>query len=259
MKIKTKEIIDIVRATRDISLPHYGNVEAVAYKSGSPTDVVTEIDRAVEKFLSEELAKVMPEVTFVGEEFGGDRLSNRFWLADPIDGTGHYVRGLPFCTTMLALIENGQVVFSIIYDFVNDNVYHAELGKGAFKNYEPIKVSTRPIEKSYLAFEINSKKEENRKILLAARTKSNLIHVLCAGYEFIMVAEGKIEGRLAYDPFGKDYDFAAGSLIVSEAGGIVKNFKSDNYDYTNLNFYAVNPKIYESLIKSEDGIEKLIP
>ena len=258
MEIKTQEIINIVRSTRSLSLPHFGKIEAKEYKSGSSTDAVTEIDQQVEKFLATELAKIMPEVSFVGEEFGGDRESSSFWLVDPIDGTGHYIRGIPFCTTMLALISDKKVVFSIIYDFVNDIIYHAELGKGAFKNGVGIRVSDRPIEKSYLAIEINSSKAGNTELISKIRQKSNTLNLLCAGHDFVLVAEGKIEGRIMYDAFGKDYDFAPGSLLVSEAGGVVRNCKSDNYDYTNLDFVAVAPQIYESLVKAEDSIESLM-
>jgi fructose-1,6-bisphosphatase/inositol monophosphatase family enzyme len=258
MEIKTQEILDIVRVTRKLSLPHFGNIDVKAYKSNNATDAVTEIDQQVEKFLETELAKVMPEVTFVGEEFGGDRESSAFWLVDPIDGTGHYIRGIPFCTTMLALIYNKQVIFSVIYDFVNDVIYHAELGKGAFKNGTRITVSTRPLGKSYLSIEINSQKEENEILVSEIRKRSNVINLLCAGYDFLLVAEGKTEGRITYDAFGKDYDFAPGSLLVSEAGGIVRNFKSETFDFTNLNFIAAAPQIYESLIKSNDSIEALM-
>jgi fructose-1,6-bisphosphatase/inositol monophosphatase family enzyme len=68
---------------------------------------------------------------------------------------------------------------------------------------------------------------------------------------------GKIEGRIVYDGFGKDYDFAAGTLLVSEAGGVVKNFGSDKYDYKNLNFIAGNRNTYE-VLTGEDGITKLV-
>lgn len=258
MKIETQRIIEVIRSTRSISLPHFGNIAVKEYKSKFAVDAVTEIDQQVEKHLKEELAKIMPEVSFVGEEFGGDRESGTFWLVDPIDGTGHYIRGIPFCTTMLALIDNGQVVFSVIYDFVNDVVYHAELGKGAYKDSEKISVSEQPLRGAYLSFEINSRKEENKNLLAEVRGRANIIHTLSAGFEFVLVATGKIEGRLMYDAFGKDYDFAPGSLLVSEAGGVVRNFKSDSFDYTNLNFIASNPNVYEELIKSEGSIEKLM-
>lgn len=258
MKIDIDKIIAIVRKTRDLSLPYFGKIEAKNFKSESFTDAVTEIDEKIENFLRTNLNEIIPEVSFVGEEFGGERSAETFWLVDPIDGTGNYIRGIPYCTTMLALINRGEVVFSIIYDFVNDVIYHAQKGVGAFKNGNKIQISNRHLGKSYLVCEINSKKDTSRPILNILDEKTSLIHHNAAGYDFVLVAEGKIEGRIMYDPFGKDFDFAPGALLVSEAGGIVRNFKSNSYDYKNLNFYAGNKEVYESLIVGEDGLEKMM-
>ena len=90
------------------------------------------------------------------------------------------------------------------------------------------------------------------------RNRAKTLNTLSAGFEFALVATGKTEGHLVYDGFGKDYDFAPGSLLVSEAGGVVKNFKSNSFDYTNLNFIASNQKVYEELVTSEDSIERLM-
>ncbi len=258
MEIKTQEIIKVIRSTREISLPRFGNIEVKEYKSAFAIDAVTEVDQQVEKNLKAELAKVVPEASFVGEEFGGNRDSECFWLVDPIDGTGHYIRGIPFCTTMLALIKDKQVVFSAIYDFVNDIIYHAEFGKGAYKNDEKILVSEQPLRGAYLTYEINYRNQENKALITNIQRRANVMHTLSAGFEFILVATGKIEGRLTYDGFVKDYDYTPGSLLVSEAGGIVRNFKSDSFDYKNLNFIASNPKVYAELIDSEDSIEKMM-
>jgi myo-inositol-1(or 4)-monophosphatase len=258
MNIPAKEIITIIKATRDLTLPHFGNIEVKAYKSASARDAVTEIDQAVETQLKADLKKILPEIPFVGEEFGGDRESDTFWLVDPIDATGHFIRGIPFCTTMLALIDGGQVVFSVIYDFVNDDVYYAERDKGAYKNDQRIFVSDRPLQKAYISCEINSQREENKALLSAIRSKANILHTLSAGFVFMLVACGKTEGLIVYDGFGKDYDFAPGTLLVQEAGGIVRNFKSDSYNYKNLNFIASNQTIYDELVGSSESIEDLM-
>lgn len=259
MNLPADKIIEIVRSTRKFSTPYFGQAGVESYKGDKGVDVVTQVDCEIEEFLKSELQNIMPDISFVGEEFGGDRNADRFWLVDPLDGTGCFVRGLPYCTTMLALIENGQVIFSVIYDFMHDDIYYAELGKGAYRNGEKIRVSNRVLKKSYLVCETNTNaEEENRKLLLSLRERSTLIHHCASGYDFVLIATGKIDGRLVYNGFGKDYDFAPGTFLVSEAGGVVKNFKSDRYDYKNLNFIACNQNIYEELIKGENSIENLI-
>lgn len=249
-----QEILDIIRKTRDLSLPSWGNVEILRSKSAGAHDVVTELDEKIEQFLASEFSKVEPDIQYVGEEFGGDRSAKTFWLVDPIDGTGHYVRGLPFCTTMVALIENGEVVFGAIYDFVNDVMYHATRGEGAYQDSAPIRVSTRDLSQAYMGYESRIDKEHNLEKFLETKKHFGSVKFLCSGYEHILVATGKIEGRIAYDPYGYDYDFAPGSLLVQEAGGVVANIGKTTYDHTNTNYIASNPIVFEQLTSSSTSL-----
>lgn len=257
MPVNIAAVEPIIRKVREMVLPYHGNVEHRS-KSALTYDIVTDLDISVENFLREALLNIAPDVTFVGEETGGDRTAANIWLCDPIDGTAHFVRGTPFCTTMLALIENGVVTFSVIYDFVTDTLYHAQRGQGAFCNGVPIHVSDRSLKGSYLSWETHLLKEENLQTHLQLVRQSSFFKTICAGYEFALVASGKIEGRICFDPFGKDYDFAAGSLLVSEAGGIVANIGKESYDYTNLDFLAVNPAVYADLTTGEHAIFPII-
>jgi len=81
--MQTVEIIDIVRSTRNLSLPHFGNIIEKDCKSESASDVVTQIDQDIEAYLQRELKKIAPEIAFVWEEFGGKRNKESFWLVDP--------------------------------------------------------------------------------------------------------------------------------------------------------------------------------
>lgn len=251
-------ILPIIRSTRAISLPGWGLAEVDHKKTGSPTDVVTKLDFEIEEYLAKEFAKVRPDIGFVGEEYGGDRTQERYWMVDPIDGTAHYIRGLPFCTTMVALIERGEVTFSGIYDFVNDIMYHAERGKGSYKDNQRIYVSDRTLENSYMFYESKLKVDNNAEKFLEVNKCTKIMTTINAGYEFTLVAQGKVEGRICVDPFGKDYDFAPGSLLVSEAGGVVVNIGSTKYDHTNLSFLAVNKVVYESLTTGPDCLFPLV-
>ena len=240
-------VLPIIRSVRNIVLQNHGTVESLGSKTDRPFDIVTEIDKNVENFLKENLVKVYPEIKFVGEEYGGDRDAKCFWLVDPIDGTAHYMRGLPFCTTMLVLIDNGEVVFSAIYDFLNDDMYWAEKGNGAYKNDTKIHVSDRSLNEAYVSIETKIFKKENQILFGEIGKKAALFNSINAGWEFAMVASGKLDARLGFDPYGKDYDFSPGSLIVAEAGGIVTNVNKDTYDYRDTSHIACNPVIYEEL------------
>ncbi len=254
MSAITDQVLPLIRETRAMLLPHWGNAGVEVRKSQSPADVVTKLDMEVERFLADRLKKIDPGAEFVGEEFGGSRDAERLWLCDPIDGTAHFVRGLPFCTTMLAHIENGAVTFSVIYDFLNDILYHAERGQGAFRNNERITVSTRPQTDAYLSWDTHTDRNGNMEIFLKLREKAVLFKSVASGYEFAMVASGKLEGRVCFDPWGHDWDFAPGALLISEAGGVVANLGKRTYDYRNTDLIAANKEMFKTLTEGPGAI-----
>ncbi|HUS26073.1 MAG TPA: inositol monophosphatase [Nevskiaceae bacterium] len=237
-------------------IKHFGQVEAET-KSGidSAAAIVTALDRQTEQFLARELGKFDANVGFRGEEFGVQARGDTTWLVDPIDGTSHFVRGLPFCTTMVALIEKGQVIMSVIYDFVRQDTYWAIKDQGAYCNDQKIHVSERPLHQALLSYETNLSQPGNMERYIKLRqTKANTIHIINCGFEFAMVASGKLDGRLTKDPYGCDWDYAPGCLLVSEAGGVVCNLGTTTYDYRNHNFLAVNPVIYKELTTGKNAL-----
>jgi len=249
------QVKDIVGSTREMLMPHFGNA-VPEKKPGEDTAyaVVTELDRLIERYLESELKKLEPQIPLVGEEYGGSRDHERYWLCDPIDGTAHFIRGMPFCSVMLALVERNQVTLSFIYDFVNDQMFHAQRGSGAFANTKPLRVSDRPLSDSYLSFETRTEKPENANLRERVRKVSILFSAITAGYEFALVASGKLEGRICMDPYGKDFDFLPGLLLVEEAGGTVANLGSRSLDIRNLDFIAANPRVYQELTEGPGAI-----
>lgn len=247
-------VLPILRGLRPRLMEHWGNAPIVHNKGGGAADVVTELDIEVEQTTRAALDKIYPDITFVGEESEGDRSTARFWLMDPIDGTAHYVRGLPFCTSQIALIENGRVNFAAIYDFVNDHMYWAERGGGAFRDDTRLHVSNREIGNAYFAWETHIEKQTNYEQLMLLIGKVVFFKTVTAGWEFAMVAAGKLDGRICFDPHGQDYDYAPGTLLVEEAGGVVTNLGTTTYDYSNLNFIATNRSIYKELTSGGNAL-----
>lgn len=240
----------------EILIKHYGNVEAETKSDtgSNVTDIVTKLDRQIEDLLAQRLESFDPQIGFRGEESGVRSEADATWLVDPIDGTSHFVRGIPFCTTMVALIENGQVVMSVIHDFFNKDTYWAIKGRGAYKNETPIHVSQRPLKQSLLSVETRLEKPENYDKYLQIRTKAEIIATINCGFEFAMIASGKLDGRIGLDPYGMDWDFAPGSLLVSEAGGIATNVGSNNYDYRNHDFIITNAVVHDELTCGNEAI-----
>lgn len=247
-------VLPIIRQVRKTLLPFYGNVPFMEKNPTGKEDLLTELDTKVERFLREEFAKLYPNIDFVGEEDGGDRTKERFWLVDPIDGTTHFVRGLPFCTTMVALIEHGEVIFSAVYDFVNDVMYHAEKGSGAYKNNDSMSVSSRPLRLSRLEVSIQMDDPRRLQSYLALKEKSHIFHAGASGFELSLVASGKLDGSVHFGPGSKDYDVAPGNLLIKEAGGVVTNIGKRTHDYRNIDFIATNPLIHKELTEGSDAL-----
>src|SRR5688572_25566435 len=201
---------------------HYGNVEHRA-KSDNVWDHVTKLDLETESFLDRELEKFNPSIGFAGEEHGVTRKGEQFWLVDPIDGTGHFIRGMPFCTIMLSLIDKGRVELGAIHNFVNQEFFSARRGGGAFCNGTAISVSQRDLHNGFIHAEINVEVGKNLEVYKQLNRRCNIMDTYNCGWDFSMIASGKMEGRIVKDGWGQDWDYAAGSLLVSEAGGKVTN------------------------------------
>lgn len=234
---------------------YYGNVEVISKGDGNSIGgVVTELDRKTEQFLERELGKFSADVGFRGEEFGVKNHADTTWLVDPIDGTAHFIRGIPFCTTMVALIEKGEVVLSVIHDFVNDDTYWAIRGGGAFCNDKKISVSNRSLKQSLISFETKLEKPENYEKYLAVHQQAGIIATINCGFEFAMIASGKLDGRIGLEPYGMDWDFAPGSLLVTEAGSVATNIGKNTYDYQDHNFIIANPSVHKDLTEGDNAI-----
>ena len=155
-----------------------------------------------------------------------------------------------------------------MYDFVNDILYHAEKGHGAFANDRALSVSARPLAGSRLSVVFNLRKDEVYRAYLKLRQHCLTFDVGASGYELALVASGKLDGAVYFGSAGsKDYDVAPGTLLIKEAGGIVANVGSPArmseaeirsgkriYDYRNIDFIAANPLVFRELTEGVDAI-----
>ncbi len=115
--------------------------ENLGIKSKGLQDFVTRADKAVEEQIRYALSKEFPADGFIGEESGGETGPGAYWVVDPIDGTANYMRGLRHWGVSIACVEGGKTVLGVIHDSPNDTVYTAQLGGGARRDGETIKIS----------------------------------------------------------------------------------------------------------------------
>lgn len=243
---RAKRAAKILLSQRDLLCSGFGTDEFVS--KSSPNDYLTEIDVKVEQNLKQAFAEY--DEILQGEELGYDPdISEPYWLCDPIDGTGSYVRQQPFCTSMIAYIVDGEVEISFIYDFLADKLYAAEKGKGAFCNNVKINVSQRRVDqlKGVVVGDYNDP-NYIKALQYFQNKRMNTYAVFSAGNEFVELTTGRTDLKLCIPAGHMDWDRAAGLLLVREAGGVYKRLDGSDANFRDNTFIATNPLVYRQLI-----------
>lgn len=201
---------------------------------GTRENLATSADYEVERFLRKELTELLPESSFLGEEDGRRGEGRYEWIVDPIDGTANYARDLKVSTVSIALTDSGVPAIGLVYQPYTDEMFHAEKGKGAYSNGKKINVSDRLLENSMFCTSWSAYRKERAGMCFRI---SERMFPLCedirrfgtAAYEMCLLAEGRID--IYYEAALQPWDFAAGALIVREAGGFIGSVDGDEgYD-----------------------------
>ena len=196
-------------------------------RAKSETDYVTNVDLAVQEFLREHLAALAPDVQFMAEEQDNSALdlTRPCWILDPVDGTTNLIHQFQHSAISLALAEGGQIVFGVVYNPYTEECFAACRGGGALRNGVPIHVSdVSRLEDSLLS---TGTVPGRRELADAAFRQMRALYdrcqdvrrTGCASLDLCWVACGRLDGyvELSLQP----WDYAAGMLIVEEAGGRV--------------------------------------
>jgi len=192
-------------------------------------DFVTDVDRECEEIIIGEIKKRFPGHGLLAEESGRDRNSSPWlWVIDPLDGTTNFIRGIRHCGVSIALLHEGRTVLGVIHDPFRDELFQARLGGGAFLGDRPIRVSTRnTINGSFAAtgfpFKIPDFIDSYLEIFRSFQPLvSDMRRCGSAVLDLAYTACGRFD--FFWEAYLMPWDFAAGSLIVSEAGGLVSDF-----------------------------------
>ena len=195
-----------------------------------PIDFVTEVDFHVQAFLQEALQKEYPDVQFMGEEKNNDDIdfSGLVWILDPVDGTANLVHDLHASAISLGLCENVTNVMGVIYNPYTDELFSARKGEGAFLNGRPIHVTAAPdLAHSMVIVGTSSNHREKTEwtfdVFEEIFNRSEDIRLNgSAAVSLSDVARGRY-GAL-FQRYLMPWDFAAGQVIIQEAGGVLADF-----------------------------------
>lgn len=239
-------LIEIVRRAGDMVLSAH-DIQNVTREKHGPADLVTQYDEAVQAFLRRELLSLLPEADFFGEEGDHAKLTQPWtFIVDPIDGTTNFVRRLHYSNISVALAHDRQVEYAVVYDPFADELFSAQKDCGAFCNGLPIRVSDKDM--AHAVFLCGSTIYDRS---LTERSFSLMRQLYEKGLDFrrfgaaaldlCQVAAGRVE--LFYECRLSPWDYAAGSLIVAEAGGTVTTLADTPLDVLHpSSVFAANAK-----------------
>ena len=250
---KSKELEVAIKAALEAGkvLEKYFETE-VLKEFKEDKSIVTLADREAEDVIKKIIFSSFPEHSILGEETGmTKKLSDYTWHIDPLDGTTNFSNGIPIFATSLALEHKGVVIIGVIYNPTTDNLFYAEKGKGAYFNNKKISVSKD--DQNHCIVTAASGKQKNDKDL-----KRNLFHYLpekirsvrelgSTALELAYVARGGTEANIQIGL--STYDFAAGALLVLEAGGIITKLDGSEWKFPDNYFIASNGIFHELLVE----------
>ena len=231
----------------------FGEVEKLQVSKKGPGDFVTKTDKKVEKIIIEELEKARPKYGFIAEESGERKNESEFnWVIDPIDGTSNFMHGIPHFAISIALEKNGEVISGIVCDPIKNETFYAEKGRGAYLNNRRIRVSSRKSLDEVIGLYGCPPmiKIDGNKFFDQIKKASSQIHKLrnygSAALDFAYVAAGRAD--FAWYDHLNYWDYAAGKIILLEAGGTITDFAGKSFVKQKETFIS-NSFIHDEVIK----------
>jgi myo-inositol-1(or 4)-monophosphatase len=238
-----------------------GAIQRSRYRSGfridtksQPIDLVTEVDHACEAHIVEALAAERPDDAVLAEEGRGEnRAEARFrWVIDPLDGTTNYAHGYPHFAVSIGVEERDEPLLGVVYDPLMDELYHAVMGSGAFRNGERLRVSGETqLDRSLVATGFSydkavSEDDNLAEVRVALKAVRDLRRGGSAALDLCYVAAGRLDGYWEHKL--QRWDVAAGGVIVREAGGRVTDREAGEGWRSGHALVASNGGIHDALL-----------
>jgi myo-inositol-1(or 4)-monophosphatase len=219
-------------------------------------DFVTDVDQAAEQAIIEVLSKAYPDHAFLAEESGASKNANDeteyTWIIDPLDGTTNFMHGFPQYCISIALSQRGVITQGVIYDPVRNDLFTATKGAGAYLNDKRIRVTKLDrianalLSTGYQAGNAKALEEYLKMYGIMAERSHGVRRPGSAALDLAYVASGRLDGF--YEKGLKPWDIAAGSLMVTESGGIVGEFSGESDYLYKGDIIAASPKIFGQMV-----------
>ncbi len=248
----------VEKTTRQI-LRDFGEVDSLQISKKGAMDFVTITDKKVEKILHENLHRARPDFGFLMEESGTiEGSTNMRWVIDPLDGTTNFMHAIPyFCVSVGVerITDKGsELIAGVVYDPVHDEMFMAEAGKGAYVNQRKLGVSRRATDFYFVTGTSRRKGQHSKECSALSDYADGIDAVIrrsgAAALDLAYVAAGRYDA--VWFPKLKEWDVAAGMLLVKEAGGVMCLPDGTNGDpYKHLSIFAGSPTAYQTMIRQK--------
>ncbi len=231
------------------------DVEAVRISQKQINDFVTEVDHASEAMIIDTLLAAYPDHGILAEESGstrGNARSDHIWIIDPLDGTTNFIHGFPVYCVSIALQVRGRIEQAVVLDPTRNDLFTASKGRGAYMNDRRLRVSKRiRLADCLLSTGFPFRKGDNLTTYLqmtkdVMERTAGLRRPGAAALDLAYVAAGFTDGF--FETGLSPWDVAAGSLLVTEAGGLMGNFTGESEFMAARECLAAAPRIYGQLV-----------
>ena len=232
------------------------DVESVRISQKQVNDFVTEVDHASEQVIIETLLAAYPNHGIWAEESGkthGNQGGDHVWIIDPLDGTTNFIHGFPVYCVSIALAVRGKVEQAVIYDPSRNDLFTATRGRGAYMNERRMRVSKRhALNECLISTGFPFRKGDDFPTYLrmmgdVMQRTAGLRRPGAAALDLAYVAAGFADAF--FETGLQPWDCAAGSLLVTEAGGLIGNFTGEADFLEQKECLAGNPKVYAQLVQ----------
>ena len=236
------------------------DIESVRISQKLANDFVTEVDQNAEKAIIETLLTAYPTHGIWAEESGqahGNKDSDFMWIIDPLDGTTNFIHGYPvYCVSIGLAVKdkhgNLKMDQAVVYDPTRNDLFTASKGRGAYMNDRRIRVSKRIVLRDCLlttGLPFRAGDDPKPTLAILGDVMTHCVAIRRAGaaaLDMAYVAAGFSDGYFETGLF--PWDVAAGSLLITEAGGLVGNYSGEANFLEAKELVCGNPKVYGQLV-----------
>lgn len=251
MNPMTNIAIRAARQAGTVIMRSFSRLDRLSVAQKQENDFVSEVDRNAERTIIDTIHKAYPDHAILAEETGRQGEDDFEWIIDPLDGTTNYLHGFPQFAVSIALQHRGRLECAVVYDPAHDEIFRADRGAGAFLNDRRIRVTDRKgLKGALIGTGIPFRDRRFIEPYLAmlkdlTEETAGIRRPGSAALDFAYVAAGRLDG---FWELGLSvWDFAAGALLVQEAGGVVSDIGGGSRHLETGNVIAGSIKVQRAL------------